>query len=67
MPDIAEKLPRWRVFRNIAMVAVVVPATLCAGCAQQEAAPPPPVAEAPPPPPAPTPAPPPAPVIGERG
>jgi hypothetical protein len=73
MSDVAEKLARWRLLRNMAMIAVVVPATLSAGCARQEAAPPPPpaVSEAPPPAPAPPLPPPPAPTrapaIGERG
>jgi hypothetical protein len=68
MSDVAEKLARWRLLRNIAMIAVVVPATLVVGCARQEAAPPPPppAYEAPPPAPAPPP-PPPAPVPRERG
>lgn len=62
-----EKLARWRLLRNMAMIAVVVPATLFAGCAQQEPAPPPqPVAYQPPPPAPPPPAPAPAPV-GQRG
>jgi hypothetical protein len=63
------RLARWKLLRNTAMVAVVVPAALVAGCAQQEPPPPPPApaaAEAPPPPPAPPP-PAPAPVVGERG
>src|SRR5579884_3070533 len=63
MSDVAEKLARSRLLRSMAMIAVVVPATLFAGCARQEAAPPPPpaVSEAPPPAPAPPPPPPPAP------
>jgi hypothetical protein len=62
------KLARWKLLRNTAMVAVVVPAALVAGCAQPAPPPPPPpaVSEAPPPPPAPPP-PAPAPVVGERG
>ena len=70
MSDVAEKSARWRLLRNIAMIAVVVPATLVAGCARQEPAPPPqpPAYEAPPPAPAPPPpAPAPAPVTRERG
>ena len=57
MSDSAEKSARGKLLRNMAMVAVVVPATLVAGCAQQEPAPPPQpaVSEAPPPPPAPPP------------
>ena len=68
MSDLATKLGRWRLLRNMAMVAVVIPATLFVGCAQPEPPPPPPppAAEAPPPPPPPPPAPP-APVVGERG
>ncbi len=69
MSDLAEQFARWKVLRNLAMVAIVVPATLVAGCAQQEAPPPPQPAayEAPPPAPAPPPpAPAPAP-IPERG
>ena len=68
MSDATEKLARWRLLRNVAMVAVIVPAALIAGCAQEQPAPPPQpaVSEAPPPPPAPPP-PAPAPVVGERG
>ena len=70
MSDLATKLGRWRLLRSMAMVAVVVPATLFAGCAQQEPAPPPPppqpaVSEAPPPPPPPPPPAPPIPVNRE--
>lgn len=67
MSDVAEKLVRWKLLRNTAMVAVVIPAALVAGCAQEQPAPPPQpaISEAPPPPQAPPP--PPAPVIGERG
>jgi hypothetical protein len=67
MSDVAEKLAGWRLLRNTAVVAVLVPAALFAGCAQQQPAPPPQpvVSAAPPPPPAP---PPPAPLPrGERG
>lgn len=70
MSDVAEKLARSRLLRNMAMVAVVVPATLIAGCVQQQPAPPPQpvVSAAPPPVMAPPPLPPaPARVIGERG
>ena len=67
MSDVCESLVNRRLFRNAAMIAVVVPAVL-AGCAPHQAAPPPPqpaFAPAPPPPP---PAPVPAPRIrGERG
>jgi hypothetical protein len=68
MSDAPEKLARWRRLRNVAMVALVVPAALVAGCAHQEPPPPPPqpAVEAPPPPPPPM-APAPAPVTGERG
>jgi hypothetical protein len=69
MFDVAEKFARLRLLRNMSMVALVVPATLIAGCAVQQPAPPPPqpvVSEAPPPPQAPPP-PAPAPVFGERG
>lgn len=68
MSDVTANLARRRMLRNAAMVAVVVPAALVAGCAPAPApAPPPPViSSAPPPPPAPAPAP--APVFrGERG
>ena len=54
MSDVAEKMTRLRQLRNAALIAVVIPAALLAGCAQP--APPPP-----PPPPAPMPAPPPPP------
>ena len=62
-------LPRWTVLRNVAIVAIAVPAMLCAGCARQEVAPPPApaVSEAPPPPPMPAPPPPPPAPVGERG
>jgi hypothetical protein len=68
MSDVAEKLARWRLLRNTALLAVIVSAGLVAGCAQEQPAPPPQpaVSEAPPPPPAPPP-PAPAPVVGERG
>ena len=53
MSDVAEKMAR------LALVAVLIPAALLAGCASQPAPPPPqPVAATPPPPP-----PPPAPVV----
>jgi hypothetical protein len=54
MSDVTEKMPRLRQLRNAALVAILIPAALLAGCAP---APPPP----PPPPPAPMPAPPPPP------
>jgi hypothetical protein len=54
MSDVSEKMTRLRQLRNAALVAVVIPAALLAGCAQP--APPPPA-----PPPAPMPAPPPPP------
>jgi len=65
MFDVAANLACRRLLRNGAMLAVVVPAALLAGCAPYPAPPPPP------PPPAFAPAPPPpapAPVFrGERG
>lgn len=70
MPELAEKLARGRLLRYMALIAVVVPATVfAAGCAEQQPAPPPqPVAaEAPPPPPPAPPAPAPAPMYGQRG
>jgi hypothetical protein len=62
MSDVSETLARQRLFRKAAIVAVLVPAALLAGCAQQQPAPPPaqPVQAAPPPPP---PAPAPAPMV----
>jgi hypothetical protein len=65
MSDIAENLARRRLLRNAAMVAVVVPAALLAGCAPQPAPPPPPIPVAYPAPPPPPPAP--RIVRGERG
>jgi hypothetical protein len=56
MSDFGEKMTRLRQLRNAALIAVVIPAALLAGCAQP--APPPP-----PPPPAPAPAPPPPPPV----
>jgi hypothetical protein len=56
MSDVAEKIARLRQLRNAALVAVVIPAALIAGCAPAPAPPPPPqpmAAPAPPPPPAP--------------
>ncbi len=55
MFDVAEKITRSRQLRNAALVAVVIPAALLAGCAPQPAPPPPPqpVAYPAPPPPAP--------------
>ena len=67
MFDVAEKGARHRLLRSAAIVAVVVPAALFAGCAPQPAPPPQPVAYQPPPPPPAPPPPPPAPVVGERG
>ncbi len=67
MLDVAEKVTRYRLFRNAAMVAVVVPAALLGACAQQQPPPPQPVV-APAPEPAPAPPPAPAPEVhGERG
>ena len=67
MFDVTEKVTRHRLLRSAAIIAVVVPAALFAGCAPQPAPPPPAVAyQAPPPPPAPPQ--PQAPVVrGERG
>jgi hypothetical protein len=66
MFDVAGKVTRHRLLRCAAIVAVLVPAALFAGCAPQPAPPPQPVAYAPPP--APPPPPPPAPAYrGERG
>jgi hypothetical protein len=64
MSDVVEKLAYRRLLRNAAMVAVVVPATLLAGCAPQPAPPPPlqPVVYPAPLPPAPVPV-----IRGERG
>jgi hypothetical protein len=70
MFDVAEKVARHRLLRSAAIVAVVVPAALFAGCAPQPAPPPQPVAYQPPPPQPVTyqpPPPPPARVYGERG
>jgi hypothetical protein len=71
MPELAEKLVRGRLLRTMAVIAVVVPATVfAAGCAQEPPPPPQPIAAeapAPPPPPAPAPAPAPAPMYGQRG
>ena len=65
MSDVRKSLVRRRLFRNAAMIAVVIPAAL-AGCAPHPApAPPPPqpaFVPAPPPPPAPAPL-----IRGERG
>jgi hypothetical protein len=52
MSDVAEKMARLRQLRNAALVAVLIPAALLAGCAPP-----------PPPPPAPAPAPPPPPPV----
>jgi hypothetical protein len=62
MSDVAKKMSRLRQLRNAALVAVLIPAALLAGCAQPAPPPPPPPAPAPmPPPPPPPPAP--APVV----
>lgn len=65
MSDVVEKMASLRKLRNVALVAVLIPAALVAGCAPQHQAPPPPppppapiAAPAPPPPP-----PPPVPVV----
>ena len=67
MSNVAENLARRRLLRNAAMVAVVIPAGLLAGCLAPAAPPPPPpqpVAYQPQPPPPP----PPRPYVrGERG
>ena len=58
MSDVTAKLARRRQLRNAAVIALVVPAALLAGCAPQPAPPPPPqpvYAPAPPPPPPPVP------------
>ena len=60
-----EKMARIRQLRNVALLAVVIPAALLAGCAAPQPAPPPPppmMNPAPPPPP-----PPPGPVPVVRG
>jgi hypothetical protein len=54
MFDLARKTVRLRQLRNAALVAVVIPAALLAGCAQPAPPPPPPqpvTYPAPPPPP----------------
>lgn len=61
MSDVATKIARLGQLRTAALVAIVIPAALLAGCAQQPAPPPPapqPVYAPAPPPPAP-----PAPVV----
>jgi hypothetical protein len=67
MSDAFEKMARLRQLRNAALVAVVLPAALVAGCAPQPAPPPPApepmAAPAPPPPPPMAPAPAPVPVV----
>ena len=65
MFDVAEKIAGRRQLRNAALIAVVIPAALLAGCAVQHTAPPPPqpVAAPAPPPPAPPPLPAPAPSV----
>jgi hypothetical protein len=55
MSDVAEKMARLRRLRNAALLAIVIPGALLAGCSQP--APPPQPAAAPPPPPPPPPAP----------
>jgi hypothetical protein len=58
MFEFAEKTARLRQLRNAALVALVLPAALLAGCAPQPAPPPPPqpiAYPAPPPPPPPVP------------
>jgi hypothetical protein len=55
-----EKMARRRRLRNAALIALMVPAALLAGCAPAPAPPPPPQPVAAPPPPPP---PPPAPVV----
>jgi hypothetical protein len=67
MFGVSETVAYRRLFRNAAMVGVVVPVVFLAACAPQQPAPPPaqPV-EAAPPPPAPAP-PPPAPLPPARG
>ena len=57
MFDVAEKVARLRQLRTAALVAVVIPAALLAGCSSQPSPPPPQPAAAPAPPPAPPPAP----------
>lgn len=61
---VSETVARHRLFRNAAMLAIMVPVALLAACSQPQPAPPPaqPVQAAPPPP-----APPPAPVPPARG
>lgn len=54
MSDVAEKMPRLRQLRNAALIAIVLPAVLLAGCAPPPPPPPPPqpmAYPAPPPPP----------------
>jgi hypothetical protein len=51
MSDVPEKMARLRQLRNVALVAVVIPAALLAGCAPQPAPPPPQPVYAPAPPP----------------
>src|SRR5262249_19785347 len=58
MSDVAEKMARLRQFRNAALLAVVIPVALVAGCSSTPPPPPPqPVATTPPPPPPPPPPP----------
>ena len=60
MSDVSKKMARLRQLRNAALIGVVIPAALLAGCAPQPAPPPPPApmaAPAPPPPPPPPPVP----------
>jgi len=53
MSDVTEKMARLRQLRNAALVAVLIPAALVAGCAEPAPPPPPPqpvYAPTPPPP-----------------
>ena len=67
MFDVTEKLAHHRLLRNMAMVAVVIPAALLAACASQPSPPPPQPIAAPAPEPAPPPPPPPPTVHTQRG
>jgi hypothetical protein len=58
MTDVADKMARLRQLRTAALLALVIPAALVAGCSSQQTPPPQqPVATSPPPPPPPPPAP----------